>query len=1000
MIKKKTMKKPILIILAIFLFLLSALVALPFIFKDKIADRIDREIANSINAQVYFDFNNISLSIFKRFPHISATIKEIGIIGNPPFQNDTLIHMDLLQVDFNLKSIIFDDYPTLTGVHLDGGNVYIKVLEDGTANYDITYPTEEDEPESKFKLSVDLIEVKDLDLIYDDRSLQYFMALGNIKAEGKGDFTLDIYDLPVKAEALIADITYEGVNYLRNKQFKGETLTHIDMNQMKFSFGEGNFALNDFLFHMVGFVALPEEGVEYDLEFGGNDNSFKSILSLVPGMYSDNFVNLKTSGSMDFGGYFRGLYSENSFPSFDISLKVEEGMFQYPDLPRPVSDVNLDMQIKNTTNNPNNTSINIPTFRMNFGSNPVSGRFALANLVSYDIDAALNGKLNMEEMTSIFPIEGMTIKGILDVNAQAKGRYDSIAELIPAIDAKMLLSNGYIKSADYPAPIENLNVNASILNKSGKMNDFLVDLSQFGFELEDEKIAGRLKISDFSLLNWDGAVIGAVDLGKMLAIFPMEGVIMEGKVIADIQTKGSYKDVEEGRYNRLDSRGSVGLNKFYFTSADIPQGIRINEAKADFSPDRINLTQFDSRVGQSPLQASGFLSNYLNYILKEEEVLKGQLTLNSSKFDVNEWMTESSESAELSVIELPKNIDFNMSLTANEVLYDNLVLKEVKGDMTLKDGVLSFRDAGMKTLGGQMSLSGTYDPRDLAAPKFDFSLNLANLSIPLAFESFNTVKAFAPIAQHLTGNFNSNLNFSGILGQDMMPVLSSLDGKGLLKVAEAAYQNSPLLQGITSLTKLNDINTLQLRNISIPIEIHNGVMDVRPFDVRLWDYQANIQGSTGFDGRINYLINMQVPAGKFGAQANALLATISGTGANESTIIPVSINLGGTYNSPKIALAGGNSIENLLATALKSRVTAEKENIQEQVTQQFKVAEDSIKKEIQLKAEMVQDSVKKEAEKKVEETKGKVVEEAKSALKGLLGRKIQTKPDTTKKDND
>jgi hypothetical protein len=234
----------------------------------------------------------------------------------------------------------------------------------------------------------------------------------------------------------------------------------------------------------------------------------------------------------------------------------------------------------------------------------------------------------------------------------------------------------------------------------------------------------------------------------------------------------------------------------------------------------------------------------------------------------------------------------------------------------------------------------------------------------------------------------------------MMPVLSSLDGKGLLKVAEAAYQNSPLLQGITSLTKLNDINTLQLRNISIPIEIHNGVMDVRPFDVRLWDYQANIQGSTGFDGRINYLINMQVPAGKFGAQANALLATISGTGANESTIIPVSINLGGTYNSPKIALAGGNSIENLLATALKSRVTAEKENIQEQVTQQFKVAEDSIKKEIQLKAEMVQDSVKKEAEKKVEETKGKVVEEAKSALKGLLGRKIQTKPDTTKKDND
>jgi len=109
--------------------------------------------------------------------------------------------------------------------------------------------------------------------------------------------------------------------------------------------------------------------------------------------------------------------------------------------------------------------------------------------------------------------------------------------------------------------------------------------------------------------------------------------------------------------------------------------------------------------------------------------------------------------------------------------------------------------------------------------------------------------------------------------------------------------------------------------------------------------------------------------------------------------------LGGTYNSPKIGLAGGNSIENLLASALKSRVSSEKENIQEQVTQQFKAAEDSMKRELQLKAEIVQDSVKKEAEKKVEETKVKVVEEAKSTLKGIIGRKIQTKPDTTKKND-
>ena len=992
------MKKILIVSLVILVVLIASAVALPFIFKDKIVERIDKEISGSVNAQVYYDFKNISLSIFKRFPHVSATIKEVGIIGNPPFQNDTLVHMDRLQVDFNLRSILFGDYPSLTGIHLDGGSLYVKVLEDGTANYDITYPSEETEPESNFQIGIDLIEVNDFDLVYDDRQLQYFMALGKINMEGKGDFTLDVYDLPVKMEALIADISYEGTNYLRNKKFKGETLMNIDMDQMKFSFGDGDFGINDFLFGFQGLIAMPDDDIELDLTFEGKNNSFKSILSLVPGIYTDNFSNLNTSGTMDFSGFLKGIYNEQSFPSFDISLKVADGMFQYPDLPRPVSNIYLDMQVKNTTNNLDNTSINIPTFNLEFGTNPVSGRFFLADLLTYEMDGALKGKLNLEEVTSIFPVEGLTLKGILDVNAQAKGRYDSVAQIIPTIDAKMLLSNAYIKSADYPAPIENLNVNASILNPTGNMNDFLVDLSQFGFELEDEQINGRLKINDFSLLNWDGALKGTLDFGKMLAIFPMEGIIMEGKVMADIQTKGSYQDVEAGRYNRLDTRGTANMSNFYFTSADLPQGIRIHQADADFSPDRINLTKFDSRIGESPLLASGFLSNYVNYILKDDETLKGQLSLTSSKFNVNEWMTDtgSTESTALTVIELPKNIDFNMSVAAAEVLYDNLVLKEIQGSLALKEGVLSFKDASMSTLGGKVIMNGSYDPRDFTAPKFDFSLNLANLSIPQAFQSFNTVKAFVPIAQHLTGNFNTDLDFSGILGQDMMPILSSLDLKGLLKVTEASFQNSTLLQGITSLTKLNDTNTLQFKNLSIPIEINQGVMDVKPFDVRLWDYQANIQGSTGFDGSINYLINMQVPAGEFGTQANALLAAISGDQMDESTLIPIAINLGGTYNSPKIGLAGGNSIENLLTSALKSRGAEEKENIQEQVRQEFKAVEDSLKKELTLKSQVIQDSLQKEADKKISETKDKAVDEAKNLLKGILGKPKPAKPDTIK----
>ncbi|MEP0712337.1 MAG: AsmA family protein, partial [Algoriphagus sp.] len=487
------MKKTLIIILGVFIFLIAAAVAIPFIFKDKIVARIDQEIAQSVNAKVIYDVDNVSLSLFRRFPNVSARIKDFDIVGNAPFDKDTLVSLQELAIDLNLKSVLFDDYPTLTGVHLNGGNLYIKVLEDGTANYDLTFPSEdtaEDTTSSNFQIGVDEIQISNLNVVYDDRQLDFFMALGGINAEGSGDFTADVYDLPIELEALIADVSYEDVSYLTNKTFKGETLLNIDLGKMIFTLGEGNFQLNDFFFDLQGYLAMPSDDIEMDISIKGLDNEFKSILSLVPGIYSESFSSLKTSGTMDFNGKIKGIYNETKIPAFDISLKIADGMFQYPDLPKPVKNVNLDLQAKNETDNLDNTSISIPTFNLDFGSNPISGKLYLSDLVSYTIDAALKGKLNLEELTSIFPIEGIALKGNLDIDATAKGRYDSTAGIIPAIDAKMLLANGYVKSTDYPAPIEKLNVNASIQNPSGNMTDFLVNLSQFGFELEGEAING------------------------------------------------------------------------------------------------------------------------------------------------------------------------------------------------------------------------------------------------------------------------------------------------------------------------------------------------------------------------------------------------------------------------------------------------------------------------------------------------------------------------------
>lgn len=992
------MKKTIFIILAVFAILLIVLIAVPIIFKDKILERVDKEIAGTVNANVFYDYDNISLSVFKSFPSVSATVKEFGISGNAPFQQDTLLYVNELQVDLNLKSILFDDVPKLTAVHLDGGSMYVKILEDGTANYDIAVDSGEEVANSDtsgFNLGINLIQINNLDFIYDDRQMQFFMALADLNMRGSGDFSSDVYDLLAKADVNIARMDFENINYLSNKKLALDSRINVDLQQMKFALGETDISLNDFLFGVDGYLAMPSEDMELDLTFAGKNNSFKSVLSLVPGIYTESFDGLETSGSMDFKGFIKGIYNETTFPAFEVGLVVEDGMFKYPDLPRPVSDVNINLLVKNTTDNLDNTQVNISDFNLNFGNNPISGRLLLENLVTYDMDGQLLGKLNLEELTSIFPLEGMELKGSLNINATAQGRYDSVANIIPNIDAVAVLNNGYVKSTEYPAPIENLNVNLSIINNSGKMDDLMVNLSSFGFDLEGESIEGNLKVNDLDQLNWDGAVKGAVDLGKIAAIFPMENVIMEGKVAANINTRGSYADVEAARYQMLQTSGHLEVKDLYYTDLDLPQGVRINSAKGDFTPNSIELTDFDARIGQSPLTASGSLNNYMAYLFGTNATLRGNVNLYSSRFNVNEWMTGSTtteDNSSLSVIELPKDIDFSMSVKADEVLYDNLVLKDVNGAMVLRDGILSFNNATMSTLGGKLGLNGSYNSQDIAAPKFDITFDVAGLSIQEAFKSFNTVRAFAPIAQHVTGDFTTKFAMSGLLGQDMMPVLSSLDGSGLVKVAEAALRDSKIIEGITSLTKLKDGNTLNLKNLNFSAQIVDGMLQLKPFNLNLWGYEANIQGSSGFDGSINYLVNMNVPVEKFGSQATSLLSGLTNTDASNA-VIPLGFNLQGNYANPKISLAGGDNIESYVANALKARLTSSTNQVKQDLAAEFKVREDSIKQELKVKAEVARDSAKSEAAKIVNQTKDKAVDELKGLLKGF-GSRSKAKPDT------
>ena len=122
------MKKVLIVIVAIFVLIIGAAIAIPIIFKDDIKAAIDAEIANSVNADVYFNPDKLGLSLFSNFPNITVSIEELGIIGRDEFAEDVLLAVEKFELEVNLRHLLFGDNIRISGITLTHPNILIKVL--------------------------------------------------------------------------------------------------------------------------------------------------------------------------------------------------------------------------------------------------------------------------------------------------------------------------------------------------------------------------------------------------------------------------------------------------------------------------------------------------------------------------------------------------------------------------------------------------------------------------------------------------------------------------------------------------------------------------------------------------------------------------------------------------------------------------------------------------------------------------------------------------------
>ena len=588
--------------------LIALLFILPFLFKGKIVSAVKDAANNNLNAKVSFN-DDISLSLLRNFPNLSLGIQDVKVVGVDSFAQDTLIDAKSIRLVLDLASVWKGETVVIRKIAINDARAQIIFLKSGAANFDISKPDTtagtrpQDTAAAPVAIKINDLSIENTRLHYVDHSMDFEITSNGLNWHANGDFADEIFTL--KNDLLIDQFTmsYGGMTMLSKAKIDANTNIDIDLKKMRFGFADNQFQINDLPLIAKGWIKMGEIDMDMDIDVRTPNSDFKSFLSVVPGCYTENFADVKASGTMGLVLTMKGIMDDLRMPATHVELKVKDAGFQYPAMPANASNIQLNFALDNTDGNPDNTHVVIAPLSANLGGDQLAVSLDMKTPVS---NPYANGKvdinLHLDRWKQLMPLEsGTQVSGEVDAHFNFDGHYSAIAkEQFNDLKAggNIALKNiAYTSAATLPLKLQqldmsvsptdfNLTVNQlqygkSAMNINGKLQNML------GYYLNDETLKGQLVINSNSMdLNeWmasmsDGAAAetapnssGATGDAKETA--PNTESTKEGSSPAVTAESGSAPRIPEN----LDLMFNMNVGRLLYEDYDMQQATAKAEVK-------------------------------------------------------------------------------------------------------------------------------------------------------------------------------------------------------------------------------------------------------------------------------------------------------------------------------------------------------------------------------------------------------------------------------------
>ncbi len=337
------------------------------------------------------------------------------------------------------------------------------------------------------------------------------------------------------------------------------------------------------------------------------------------------------------------------------------------------------------------------TIRLNAIQAGIDGWVALKD-PAIDMDLKLNtNDIGFKEILSLIPaiyateFSSLKTDGTATLNATAKGTL--LGDTVPAFNVDMQVKNAMFRYPALPAGVDQININANVQNPGGNIDLTTVDINPFSFRLAGNPFSLTAYVkTPVSDPDFKVEAKGILNLGMIKQVYPLGDMELNGTIDADMQMSGRLSSIEKEQYDRILAAGTIGLTDMKLKMQDMPD-VEIKKSLFTFTPKYLQLSETTVNIGKNDITADSRFENYIGYALKGT-TLKGSLNIRSNYFNLNDFMSATGEEMSSSgdvtttdsvsstgIVEVPRNIDFQMDANLKQVLFDKMSFNNMNGKL-------------------------------------------------------------------------------------------------------------------------------------------------------------------------------------------------------------------------------------------------------------------------------------------------------------------------------